>query len=74
MLKVKSGNAHKPELDNMTPAQIRVVCEQLLYTMDYEQRHKFMGTFPGLYLMLYPDSGPALVEVFQEQLETQSDP
>jgi len=68
------GKAHKPEMDQLSPAQIRVVCEQLLYTMDTEQRRKLMGTFPGLYLMLYPGSGPATVEVFREQLETRSDP
>lgn len=46
--------AHRPEMDYLTPAQTRVVCEQLLYTMDIEQRGKFKATFPGLYRLLYP--------------------
>lgn len=47
------NGAHKPELDNLTTAQIRVLCEELLYTMDYEQRAKISSKFPGLYLMVF---------------------
>lgn len=68
------GKAHKPELDNLTPAQQRVVLEELLYTMQIEQRTSLMETFPGLYLMIFPDHGPSVVKAFQERLETQSDP
>ena len=46
---------NKSSLDNMTPSQIRVVLEHLLMTMDFEQRTKFMETFPGLYKMIYPE-------------------
>lgn len=53
-------SAHKPELDQFTPAEIRVVCEQLLYTMDSEQRKKFMQKYPGLYLKLYPSAKEVL--------------
>jgi hypothetical protein len=53
-------NAHHPELDNMSPAQIRVLCEELLYTMDTEQRRKIMGRLPGIYHMAYPGSTPVL--------------
>jgi len=56
----KMPNAHKPELDNMSPAQIRVLCEELLYTMDTEQRRKIMGRLPGIYHMAYPGSTPVL--------------
>lgn len=45
-------NAHKPSLDNLTPAQIRVVAEQLLYTMDHVQRLKFKSSFPGIYRLV----------------------
>jgi hypothetical protein len=45
---------NKSSLDNMSPSQIRVVLEHLLMTMDFEQRTKFMETFPGLYKMIYP--------------------
>ena len=45
-------NAHKPQLDQMTPTEIRVICEQLLYTMDIEQRTKLKNTYPGLYQKL----------------------
>lgn len=51
--------AHKPELDNMTPAQIRVLCEELLYTMDAEQRLKVKAKLPGIYGMVYPDKPKA---------------
>jgi hypothetical protein len=47
---------HKPELDNMTPAMIRVVAEFLLYKMDTELRGKLMTEFPGIYKLMYPDS------------------
>ena len=46
---------NKSSLDNMSPSQIRVVLEHLLMTMDFEQRTKFMETFPGLYKMIYPE-------------------
>lgn len=49
------GKAHRPSLDHMTPAQIRVVCEELLYTMEQEQRVAFMKTFPGLYALVFPE-------------------
>jgi hypothetical protein len=45
---------HRPTLDNMSPAQIRVVLERLLNTMQIEQRRDFMATLPGLYRMVYP--------------------
>jgi hypothetical protein len=47
---------NKSSLDNMSPSQIRVVLEHLLMTMDFEQRNKFMKTFPGLYNMIYPEA------------------
>jgi hypothetical protein len=47
-------SAHKPQLDEMTPAQIRVLCEELLYTMDAEQRLKVKAKLPGIYAMVYP--------------------
>jgi hypothetical protein len=49
-----SISAHKPQLDEMTPAEIRVVCEQLLFTMDIEQRTKFREAYPGLYEKTQP--------------------
>jgi hypothetical protein len=52
------GNAHRPALDDMSPSQIRVVCEHLLYTMDGEQRRSLMAAFPGLYAMVFPDREP----------------
>lgn len=48
------SQSHKKSLDNMTPAQIRVILEHLLYTMPIEQRRDLMETFPGLYKMIYP--------------------
>jgi len=54
-------NAHKPQLDEMTPAEIRVICEQLLYTMDIEQRIKFLETYPGLYAKIEPPKDSSLV-------------
>lgn len=60
-------SGHQPELDNFTPAQIRVVCEQLLFTMDYAQREKFMATFPGLYVKLYPGTIESAISKFTEQ-------
>lgn len=44
---------HLKTLDDCTPAQIRVVCEQLLYTMDQNQRHSFALAMPGLYQKLF---------------------
>jgi hypothetical protein len=44
---------HKPELDEMSPSQIRVLCEQLLYTMDIEQRIKVSTEIPGIYKMVF---------------------
>jgi hypothetical protein len=52
------GKAHTPEMDSMSPAMIRVVCEHLLYTMEYQQRKRFRECFPGLYYMLFPDTEP----------------
>lgn len=68
------GKAHKPELDNMSPAQIRVVCEQLLNTMDTDQRGKLMQAFPGLYLQLYPETKEATLQRFSEGLIAEADP
>lgn len=50
--------SHRPELDKMTPAMIRVVAEFLLYTMQTEQRITFIDTLPGIYKIIYPDSTP----------------
>lgn len=47
---------HKPELDNMTPAMIRVVAEFLLYKMDTDLRRKFIDELPGIYNLIYPDN------------------
>lgn len=57
MAAVKSNlvHSHKPEMDNMSPAMIRVVAEFLLYTMAIEQRRQFMDTLPGFYKVLYPE-------------------
>lgn len=44
---------HQPQLDEFTPAEIRVLCEELLYTMEIEQRQKIMARHPGLYVRLY---------------------
>ena len=44
---------HKAELDDFTPSEIRVLCEELLYTMEIEQRRKIMVRHPGLYMRLY---------------------
>jgi len=49
------GKVHKNSLDNMSPSQIRVVLEHLLSTMEIKQRRDLMGTFPGLYKMIYPE-------------------
>lgn len=51
------GKAHNPNIDNMSVAQMRVVLEHLLYTMEIDQRRNLMNTFPGLYKMLYPNWG-----------------
>ena len=50
-----AGKAHRPTLDNLSPAQMRVVLEELLFTMETKQREDFMGTFPGLYKMIFPE-------------------
>lgn len=65
--RTRLGYAHKPELDRMSPAQIRVVCEQLLYTMAPEQRGKLMQAFPGLYLMMFPDAKDATIKRFSQE-------
>jgi hypothetical protein len=62
-------NAHKPQLDQMTPAEIRVICEYLLYTMDIEQRTKLKNTYPGLYQKLYP-GGMADQDAWNRQYPT----
>ena len=49
------GKAHRPSLDNMSPAQIRVVCEHFLFTMEFKARNDLMETYPGLYRQIYPD-------------------
>jgi hypothetical protein len=46
------SGSHKPSLDRMTPAMIRVVAEYLLYIMDTEQRRKFMNDLPGIYKII----------------------
>ena len=51
------GKAHNPKVDNMSVAQMRVVLEHLLYTMEIVQRRTLMNTFPGLYEMIYPNWG-----------------
>lgn len=48
------GKAHNSNIDNMSVAQMRVVLEHLLYTMEIKQRVDLMDTFPGLYKMIYP--------------------
>ena len=48
---------HKAELDNLTPAEIRVVCERLLATMDFEQRCQLREYIPGLYAKIEPVHG-----------------
>jgi hypothetical protein len=50
-------SAHKPELDDLTPAETRVVCEQLLYTMDSVQRVRLRRMYPGLYAKIEPVHG-----------------
>ena len=59
---------HKPELDELTPAQIRVVCEQLLYTMDSTQRFKFATELPGLYKKLYGSIPSTMVQQTANQI------
>ena len=46
---------HKPELDSLTPSEIRVVLEQLLWTMEIKQRENLQKAYPGLYKAIYPD-------------------
>lgn len=57
-----NNGAHRPELDNMTPAMIRVLCEELLYTMDYEQRRKIATKLPGIYKMVFGSIPETMVE------------
>jgi hypothetical protein len=47
---------------------MRVVCEQLLNTMDIEQRRKLMAAFPGLYQMIYPGSGIVVLDCYGNRL------
>lgn len=49
------GKAHKSSLDNMSPSQMRVVLEHLLYTMEFKQRRNLMETYPGLYKQIFPE-------------------
>ncbi len=49
------GKAHKSSLDNMSVAQMRVVLEHLLFTMEFKQRKNLMECFPGLYKMIFPE-------------------
>lgn len=75
-------SAHKPELDNMTPAQIRVLCEELLYTMDIDQREKIALKLPGLYKMVYGTLPQGVIEQlaiklaadFNEPFQTEEKP
>lgn len=55
---------HKKELDDFTPAEMRVVTELLLHTMDYVQRMKFMQRLPGLYVKIYPGTETRCIEEF----------
>lgn len=54
---------HHPELDEFTPAQVRVLAEALLYTMDIEQRRKLMRRLPGIYLMLFPSARSNVIAI-----------
>jgi len=60
-------STHKPALDELTPAEIRVVCEQLLYTMPVEQRVKLRETYPGLYAKVEPVHGKLNHDVVEVQ-------
>jgi len=51
---------HKPELDSLTPSEIRVVLEQMLWTMEIKQRENLQKAYPGLYKAIYPDNCRAL--------------
>ena len=62
MSNVNAG-AHRPELDDMTPAMIRVLCEELLYTMDSEQRRKIANKIPGIYKMAFGSIPSTMVEM-----------
>lgn len=61
-------SSHNPNIDKMTPAEIRVLAEYLLYTMDYEQRTKLMKEHPGLYGKIFPDHYKAALQVALESL------
>jgi len=63
------GKAHHPAMDSMSPAQIRVVCEHLLYTMEIGQRRKLMAAFPGLYKTLFPDSGVKVLDAHGQEID-----
>lgn len=47
-------SAHKPEMDKLTPAEMRVLAEYLIYTMEIGQRRKLRKTYPGLYEKICP--------------------
>jgi len=55
---------HKPQLDDFTPAEIRVLAEQLLHTMDMETRGMLMEAYPSLYVRLYPTAANVCAERF----------
>lgn len=55
---------HRPELDNFTPAEIRVLAEHLLYTMGPEARGTLMEAYPTLYIRLFPSADRACLEKF----------
>ena len=68
------NGAHKPELDNLTPAQTRVLCEELFYTMDCEQRFKIAVKLPGLYQMVFGDLPDSVKTHFADQLSEHRSP
>jgi hypothetical protein len=45
---------HRPELDDFTPAEMRVLLEQMLYTMEHGQREKLKAAHPAMYERIYP--------------------
>ena len=45
---------HRPELDEFTPAETRVLLEQMLYTMEQTQRAKLKAAHPAMYERIYP--------------------
>lgn len=44
----------KPELDQFTPTEHKMLLEFMLYNMDHEMRGKIMVHHPRLYNVLYP--------------------